>query len=133
MFTESLFELGTQPITAVYSGDANNATSSSSTLSESVVSIPTTTTLTTSANPVYSGQNVTFTAVVAAPPGLPTPAGDLLFLDNGIPLNATPIALDATGTAVFTTSSLALGTHPITAYYFLGDPNRRVVELVDAE
>ena len=86
VFTKSLFELVTQPITAVYSGDANNATSSSSTLSESVVSIPTTTTLTTSANPVYSGQNVTFTAVVAAPPGLPTPAGELIFLDNGIPL-----------------------------------------------
>ena len=121
VFTTTSLELGTQSIVAFYSSDPHNLGSNSSTLFESVVSIPTTTTLTSSASSLFPGQSVTFTAVVAAPPAAPTPTGDLVFLDNGAPLDATPIALDSTGTAVFTTSSLALGTQTISVFY-LGTP-----------
>ena len=84
---------------------------------------PTTTTLTASANPTFLGQSVTFTAVVSAlPAGLPSPTGFVQFFDNGTPLNTTPLAVDSTGTAVFTTSALPLGNQTITAGYS-GDVN----------
>ena len=52
MFTTSLVELGTHPIVAIYSGDPDNATSSSLTVSESVVPIPTPTVATGAAGSV---------------------------------------------------------------------------------
>ena len=94
----------------------------SSSFTTTPVITTTTTTLTSSSNPAFPGQPLTFTAVVApVTPGLPTPTGSVTFYDNGTALDSSPIPLDGTGTAVFTTSSLALGTHPITAVYS-GDP-----------
>ena len=44
------------------------------------------------------------------------------FFDNGTALDSSPIPLDGTGTAMFTTSLVELGTHPIVAIYS-GDPD----------
>ena len=112
---------GLTPGTTYY--DRVVATSAGGTVADSSVQsfttpqATTTTTLTSSANPVYSGQPVTFTAVISPPQGLPAPTGAVQFFDNGTVLNATPVALDSTGTAIFTTSSLAAGTHSIVAAY----------------
>ncbi len=75
--------------------------------------LATTTTLATSASSIGFGQPVTFTAVVSATSG--TPSGVVTFSNGLVPLGAA--ALDGTGTATFTTSSLAVGSSTIRAYY----------------
>ena len=81
----------------------------------------TTTALTSSANPSVYGQAVTFTATVAAvSPGGGTPTGTVTFKDGATILGTG--TLDAGGRATFTTSSLAVGRHSITAVYG-GDTN----------
>ena len=58
---------------------------------------------------------MTFTATVAAvSPGTGTPTGTVNFLDNGTQIGTG--TLNA-GVATFSTSSLTVGTHPITAVY----------------
>jgi hypothetical protein len=112
---------GLTPGTTYY--DRVVATNAGGTVADSTVQsfttpqAATTTTLTSSANPLISGQPVTFTAVVSASPaGLASPTGFVQFFDNGAPLDSTPVALDWTGTAVFTTS-LPPGSQTITASY----------------
>jgi Ice-binding-like/Bacterial Ig-like domain (group 3) len=75
----------------------------------------TTTSLTTSANPAPAAQPVTFTAAVTASTGTAAPAGLVAFADGSVLLGVA--TLDSTGQAALTTSTLAVGLHPITAYY----------------
>jgi hypothetical protein len=71
-------------ITAVYGGDTNFATSTSSPLSQVVDLAQTTTALGSSVNPVLVGEKVTYTAVVVTlAPGSGTPPGSVTFMDNG--------------------------------------------------
>src|SRR6185369_2291915 len=78
---------------------------------------PTTTTLASSLNPAQVGASVTLTATVNGT----TPTGNVGFTDNGNAIaGCSAVALTGTGnsrTAACTTSSLAVGTHPITASY----------------
>jgi hypothetical protein len=101
-------------ITATYSGDADNATSTSATLTEYVGLVPTKTVLTTSGSPSFIGQPVTFTATVTWTYGT-VPDGELVTFFDG----TTTLGTGATagGVATFTTSSLALATHTIKATY----------------
>jgi hypothetical protein len=72
----------------------------------------TTTTLASSLNPSATGETVTFTATIFTNVG--TPTGTVIFREgNTILLTATVSG----GTAQYTTSSLATGTHNITAAY----------------
>jgi len=81
----------------------------------------TTTSLSSSLNPSTFGQAITFTATVSSmKPG--TRTGTVTFFDGATPLTAPPITLNASGQAIFTTSSLAVGSHSITAVYS-GDAN----------
>jgi len=70
-----------------------------------------------SLNPVLLSNPVTFTAKVTATVGSPT--GTVNFLDGTTVLGSGTLG---SGVATFTTSSLALGTHTISAAY-LGDVN----------
>jgi len=111
-FATSALSVGAHSITAAYSGDANNAASTSAVLSETIQAA-TTTTLTSSANPISSGNSVTFTATVAATGS--TPTGSVSF-KNGTSTMGTGTV--SGGMATFTTSSLiAPGTDMITAVY----------------
>ena len=108
--------VGTHQIVAGYSGDAANAPSASTPLSQLINSgpAPTTTTLVSSLNPSTAGTSVTFTATVAGS----APTGTVAFLDGRTTIagcGAQP--LNASGQATCTTSSLAAGTHGITAGY----------------
>jgi uncharacterized protein (DUF2141 family) len=105
---------GTHLITATYSGDADNAASTSATLTEYVGLAPTTTTLTTSGSPSHVGQPVTFTAGVKWTYGT-VPDGELVTFFNGTTTIGT--GTTASGVAKFTTSSLTVGTHTIKATY----------------
>ena len=74
--------------------------------------IPTTTALVSSANPSVFGQAVTLTATVTSASG--TPTGTVVFFDGSAALgNATLV----NGSAPFPISSLATGSHSITAVY----------------
>jgi hypothetical protein len=111
-FDASTLAVGAHTITASYSGAATDAASTSSPLDEVVTAIPTAVTLTSSANPSTLNQAVTFTATVSESGG--TPSGTVTFSDGGSTL--AQVAL-VNGVASYTTSSLTLGTHPITASY----------------
>lgn len=79
---------------------------------------PTATSLMSSANPSQAGQWVTLTASVVG--GGQTPVGEVIFRDGTVALGT--VGLDVGGTAILSTSSLASGSHSITAEY-LGGPN----------
>ena len=81
----------------------------------SVVKAPTSTVLTSSANPSLYAQPVTFTATVSASKGLPTPTGSVSFSDGSTSLGSS--TLSSGGVATLTVSTLALGSHTITAAY----------------
>jgi uncharacterized repeat protein (TIGR01451 family) len=113
----SLSSAGTHSITAQYSGDANFASSTSASFAEKILT-PTSVvvTLTAGTNPANLGSSLSFQATVT--PNSAT--GTVAFFDGNtaisgnLPLNGA--------SATFTTSSLAAGTHSLTAEYS-GDAN----------
>jgi hypothetical protein len=110
----------TGAVVASFAGNLHNRSSSGT--GDLVVSqASTTTTLTSSANPSASGQSVTFTATVAAvSPGGGTPTGTVNFRDGTTNIGSG--TLNTSDVATFSTSTLAVGTHSITAVY-AGDTN----------
>ena len=114
-FTTTTLALGAHSITGVYSGDSSFATSTSAAVAHQVTQAATTTALVRSAgpNPSTVGQSVSFTATVTSGSG--TPTGTVQFRDGVTNLGA-PLTLTA-GQATFTTTTLALGAHSITAVY----------------
>jgi len=119
-FTTAALSVGSShSITAVYSGDPNFAASTSPSLSQTVNQAATTTILAVSPSSPSYGQAVAFTATVSATsPGAGNPTGTVTFEDGPTTLGTG--TLSTTGgitTAVFTTASLATGTHAITASY----------------
>jgi hypothetical protein len=116
-FTTTNLRPGNHTITAAFSGDANDAPSNSATVPVSVVIATTSTTLTTSANPIFSGSTLTLSSTVTGNGGAPT--GTVTFKDGGTTL--TSVQVTAAGTATFSLSTLAPGIHQLTAVYS-GDP-----------
>jgi large repetitive protein len=72
--------------------------------------------LSSSPNPSRFGEAVTFTVVVTSGKGTGTPAGTITFKDGAATLGM-PVGLNASGLAVYTTTTLAVGKHTITAVY----------------
>ncbi|MGA2739934.1 MAG: Ig-like domain repeat protein [Bryobacteraceae bacterium] len=116
----SALVLGTNSITASYSGDASYGASTSTPVSQVVHVSPSATSLASSVNPSLSGEPVVFTATVTSSSG-GTPAGKVVF-KNGATAFGTA-ALTA-GAAQYTTAKLPLGSSGITAVYE-GDGNYR--------
>src|SRR5579871_5140611 len=110
-YTTSSLTAGSHTLSAVYSGDSSNGGSTSNAVTQSVTK--TTTTLALSISPASTapvGQSVTLTATVT--PSSTT--GSVTFLDSQAVLGTGNVAA---GTAVFSTSSLAAGSHAISASY----------------
>jgi hypothetical protein len=116
-FTDSTLSAGTHSITAHYVGTATFLPSVSSPPLVQTVLVPTTTSVASSLNPSLVGQSVTFTATVAiaADPPAAGPTGTVDFLDGATMIGSG--TLGSNDQATFTTSTLAAGTHPITAVY----------------
>ena len=110
-YTTAFPSIETQSITAVYSGDANNLGSTSSTLNE-VVLAATSTNLTTSNSSTVVDQPVTFTASVTSPTG--TPTGNVTFTVSG---NKPVNVLLTNGEAMFTWTFANAGVRTVTAAY----------------
>jgi len=112
--TTSSLTVGTHPVTATYAGDTNFVGSSTTTtISQVVNKAPTSLSLGSSLNPSASGQSVTFTATVHPTTGSGE-TGTVTFFDNGTSIGTGGVS---GGTATFTTSSLGVGSHPISATY----------------
>ncbi|MEA2907835.1 MAG: hypothetical protein QOI12_5222 [Alphaproteobacteria bacterium] len=111
-FSASSLTPGSHSITATYNGDASFTASTSAPLTQTVNHGTTSVTVTSSKNPSEFGQAVTFTATVSASGG--TPTGNVTFKDSATVLATVGLSGN---TATFTTSSLTLGTHSITATY----------------
>ncbi len=118
-FAISALAVGSDVITATYSGDGTFAGTVPATLANA------STTLDASSNPSVYGQAVTFTATVSAgAAGLPAPSGLVTFNDGGNPVDVEWLAPVSGGTesvnysqATWSTYSLAGGNHSITAAY----------------
>ena len=106
--------VASHPITAVYSGDATYATSTSSVVNQVVNQAASGTALGSSLNPSTFGASATFTATVTGPGG--TPTGTVQFKD-GVTDLGTPVALNGGGVATLATRALSVASHPITAVY----------------
>ena len=105
---------GMHTITAVYNGDTSNVGSTSAPLTQSAAQGTTTTTISPSSQSVVFGQNVTMTATVSVGSNSGTPTGLVTFQDAGVSIGTGVVN---SNTATFTTSTLALGLHTITAVY----------------
>lgn len=106
--------LGTHSITAQYPGSSTYSASTSPAVQVVITGILTTTTLAAAPNPSYPSQPVVFSATVSAPASQ-TFSGIVRFLDGAVTLADVPIS--SNGSATLTTSSLNIGTHPISANY----------------
>jgi hypothetical protein len=115
-YTTTNLAVGTHNITASYSGDTLHSASSTTTALAQVVNEGTTTTLVSSANPALLGANVTFTATVTAPGGGGVvPIGTVVFTDGSTVL--ATVTLNGSAVATYSTSTLAVGPHAISAAY----------------
>ncbi len=113
-YATSALNTATHSITASYSGDSQFAASVSSALSQVVQKADTTTTLNAAPGTANVSQSVTLTATVASgSSGVPT--GTVSFLDGANQIGSGN--LNGSGVATFSTSSLAAGTHSLTAVY----------------
>lgn len=104
---------GTDNIKAVYKGDSTYSGSSSPAVAQVVNPATTTTTLTSSVNPINNGQAATFIATVA--PQFTGPVtGNVAFYNGSTKLKTLSLS---NGSVSFTTSTLPQGTDSITAVY----------------
>ncbi|HEY3837081.1 MAG TPA: FG-GAP-like repeat-containing protein [Bryobacteraceae bacterium] len=110
-----LLTLGTHSFTALYRGDVNFPASFSTAIPHNVITATPSVTLTSSANPALSGQNVFLAATVSNVAA----TGTIEFKDGSVTL-ATRIL--SNGKALLAISALPAGSHSFTATYS-GDAN----------
>ena len=102
---------GKHSLTAIYSGDANYVSSTSSVFVETVIGAPTTTSLTSSLNPLPIGQGTTLTATVTSS----SATGTVTFMDGTTTLGVG--TLNSSGVATYAATFSAGGLHVLTAVY----------------
>ncbi len=101
------------PLKAVYVGDANNLSSTSSVLNQLITQATTSAKLTSSPNPSSSGQAVAFAATITSPTVMAT--GPVTFAAGRTVLGKAQLS---GGKAEFTISTLAVGSTKVTATYY---------------
>jgi hypothetical protein len=116
--TITLTGVGQVTVRASQSGNSNFNSATPVDRMFNVTQSPTAVSVISSVNPSVLGQSVTFTATVVSTAGMPT--GTVTFKDGGVALGSAP--LNGSGIATFSTSSLTIGSHVITAE-FDGDAN----------
>lgn len=111
-FSTSLLSAGSHTIAAKYLGDLNNVPSTSNVITQIVNSVSESTiSISSNSTSIISGHSITFTAMMS-----PISAtGTVQFKVNGTNLGA-PITLSG-GQAIFSTSSLPLGSDIVSASY----------------
>jgi sugar lactone lactonase YvrE len=118
-FSTATLTPGTHSLTVHYPGDTSNAAAVSNIVSQVVQQASTSITLYSSNATALAGTTVTFTGIVFSTAG-PTPTGTVSFQSGTTTLGST--AVDGTGKAVLSLSTLAPGTYTVIATYS-GDGN----------
>jgi hypothetical protein len=114
-FATSALTVGSHVIVAAYAGDATHLPARQSLTQQVLSAYPTNTALNSSLNPALVKESVTFTATVTpGDPAYGTPTGSVAFSDNGATVTTVPLV---SGIATWTTSTLTIGNHIITATY----------------
>jgi len=106
---------GSCTVTASEGGDANYNAAPDVARSFQISKASTTTALSSSANPPAMGQSVTLTAAVAS--GVGVPGGSVTFKSDGAAITSCSDVTLQSGSASCVTSTLAAGTHTLTAEY----------------
>jgi hypothetical protein len=106
-------EAGQHTLVAEYLGDETHSPGSSSSYGQRVAG-NSTTTLTSTLNPARYAQEVTLEAAVSKRGGGAVPTGSVTYVDGDTVLAVVPLA---EGRAVYTSSDLAVGSHPVSAVY----------------
>ncbi len=115
-YTTSTLANGPHTITAVYSGDpANEIQGNTSNAVVEYVLAAATLTVNSSLNPSYYGNSITLSATVTSTATQPA-TGAVKFYDNGNLLGTSNLSGNP-AVATLPISTLAVGTHPITATY----------------
>ncbi len=114
-FSISTLSAGAHSLTATYSGDANNAASTSAAVTQTVNQAATTTTLTSDPNPSTSGEDVFLTANVSPPRA----TGTVTFKEGAATLGSFNLASGANSIGY---TQFSTGLHALTAVYS-GDAN----------
>jgi hypothetical protein len=138
-FQTATLTAGTHSIYAAYTGDTFFSTENSGTLSYTVTQDGTTVTLAASGTSVNVGQQLLFTATVTpvSQDNAQPPAGNVVFKDGSLQIGTSPLSATAPFTATLATSSLAAGSHNISATFvdtdgnFLGNSSPVAVETVN--
>jgi hypothetical protein len=115
--TRSNLNADLYPLTAVYSGDANNLRSASAIVNQVVTETTSAAKITSTPNPSTLGHAVTFMATITSPTVIPT--GPVTFMVGTKVLGTAQLS---SGKAKFTTSTLPVGSTKVTAIYY-GDSN----------
>jgi sugar lactone lactonase YvrE len=112
-FTTATLTPGQHTITAIYSGDATNASATSAPLIETIQQAASAITFSSNKNPGLAGDAISFSFAVTGTGG--QPGGTVVLKDAGVAIGSA--TLDASGLASITTSSLAVGSHQLVASY----------------
>lgn len=110
--TIASLSLGTHSFIATYSGDNDDAASTSQPYTETIKQQPALA-LAVSSSPATVTSNVVLTLTAADQNGMPT--GAVTFFDGGTPLATVP--LNSAGTAQWSTATFAVGMHNLSAQY----------------
>jgi hypothetical protein len=108
--------VGTDSLTAQYTGSSSFASSTSSVVKQTVGKASTTTSLSVSAASSVSGQVITLSSTVATKsPGTGTPTGTVTFKSGTVTLGT--VTLSSKGIASLSTGAISVGTASIVATY----------------
>jgi hypothetical protein len=116
--SNSLLTAGSHSITVQYGGDSNFSAVTSAAITQTVATVSATVTATSTVNPSTFGQSIDLDVTVTGAGAAPT--GTVVVTDGGTSIGT--LTLDASGTAHLTTSSLTVGSHPLT-FTYSGDSN----------
>src|SRR5262249_58180942 len=103
------------PYTTLFRSSLDFQASTSAAVTQVVNKVATTTTLNSTPNPSTVGQAVTLTATVQPTSGAGVPTGTVTFRDGATAIGS-PVAL-VNGSASMVVSTLAVGSHSLTAAY----------------
>jgi len=118
-YTTATLAVGSHSIVAKYAGDTANDAATSSTLTQVVNAVYTTSsTLTCTPNPAAYQATVACTDTVNSTSG--TPSGTVTFYDGSTEIGSS--TLSSSGIATISTATLTVGSHSITAVYAANNP-----------
>lgn len=110
----STLPIGTNNVSAIYSGDSNNTTSTSPPIAITVVQTPSTTVISSSQSPLPTSTPVVLSATVSNG-GTQSPTGLITFVEDSVPIGVG--ALNSGGVATIAIPFLTAGSHTFLASY----------------